>query len=200
MTNEHRATDPIALFRHWLADAEGLPRDRVPEPTAFALATCAGDGRPAVRMVLLKDVDPDGFVFYTNLQSRKGRDLTGNDRAAMVFHWAPLERQVRVEGRVTRVSETEADAYFATRARGSQIGAWASRQSQVVQRAGDLERRVAEVEARFAGVAVPRPDFWSGFRLTPETIEFWTGKPNRLHDRQLFVRAAGVWQVRTLYP
>jgi pyridoxamine 5'-phosphate oxidase len=192
--------DPIELFQQLLADAQGLPRERLPEPTAFALGTVGEDGQPAVRMLLLKEVDAKGFVFYTNLESRKGRELADNRRAAMTFHWAPLERQVRIEGRVTAVSSTEADAYFATRPRGSQIGAWASRQSRTIERPGDLDARVAEFEQKFHGKDVPRPPFWSGFRLEPSSIEFWTGRANRLHDRQLFVREGGGWRVQSLYP
>jgi pyridoxamine 5'-phosphate oxidase len=192
--------DPIDLFKQWLADAQALPREQVPEPTAFALATVSEDGQPSVRMVLLKDVDQRGFVFYTNLESRKARELTGNRRAAMNFHWPQLERQVRVEGRVSRVADTEADAYFASRARGSQIGAWASRQSRPMERATDLETRVAEFEAKYAAGPVPRPPFWSGFRIEPAVIEFWKGKPSRLHDRQVYHRDGDGWRVQILYP
>lgn len=177
-----------------------MPREQIPEPTAFALATVSEDGQPSLRMVLLKDVDARGFVFYTNLESRKGRELAGNRRVALNFHWAQLERQVRVEGRVTRVSDVEADAYFATRPRGSQIGAWASRQSRPMERATDLETRVAEFEAKYAGASVPRPPFWSGFRVEPTTIEFWKGRASRLHDRQVFHREGDGWRVQILYP
>jgi pyridoxamine 5'-phosphate oxidase len=192
--------DPILLFQQWLAEAQALPREQVPEPTAFALATAAENGQPSIRMLLLKGVDRGGFVFYTNLESRKGRELAANRRAAMDFHWAPLERQVRIEGRVTPVSDLEADAYFATRARGSQIGAWASRQSRPMERATDLDTRVAEFERKFERKEIPRPPFWSGFRLDPSAIEFWTGRPNRLHERQQFVREADGWRVQLLYP
>ena len=192
--------DPISLFAEQLAEARSLPREQMPEPTAFALATVSDDGQPSVRMVLLKDVDHRGFVFYTNLESRKATELATNRRAAMAFHWAPLERQVRVEGRVTPVSDQEADAYFATRPRESQIGAWASRQSRPLEHAGDLEARVAEFERMFEGREVPRPPFWSGFRLVPSAIEFWKGKPGRLHDRQLYTRDGDGWRVTMLYP
>jgi pyridoxamine 5'-phosphate oxidase len=192
--------DPIQQFRQLLAEAQALPRAVVPEPTAFALATVSDSGQPSVRMLLLKDADEAGFAFYTNLESRKARELAGNRRAAMVFHWAPLERQVRIEGRVMPVEPAEADAYFASRARGSQIGAWASRQSRPLQRPEDLDERVAEFERKFEGQAVPRPPFWSGFRLEPGAIEFWKGKPNRLHERQLFVREGDGWRVELLYP
>ena len=192
--------DPIGLFQQQLAEARGLPREQLPEPTAFALATANDEGQPSVRMLLLKEVDDRGFVFYTNLESRKAVELAQNRRAAMNFHWAPLERQVRIEGRVTTVSDDEADAYFATRPRGSQIGAWASRQSRSMDRARDLDARVAEFEKMFEGRDVPRPPFWSGFRLVPSAIEFWKGKPNRLHERRLFVRDGEGWRVSLLYP
>lgn len=192
--------DPIELFQRQLAEARGLPREQMPEPTAFALATVSAEGQPSVRVLLLKEVDDRGFVFYTNLESRKGGELAANRRAAMNFHWSPLERQVRIEGMVIPVSDAEADAYFATRPRGSQIGAWASRQSRPMDRASDLDARVAEYEKRFEGRQVPRPPFWSGFRLVPSSIEFWTGKPSRLHDRQLYTRDGDGWRVTLLYP
>jgi len=192
--------DPIALFRQQLADAQAVPREQLPEPTAFSLATVSGDGRPSVRLLLLKEVDESGFVFYTNLESRKARELGANRHAAMAFHWAPLERQVRIEGRVTPVTDADADAYFATRERGSQIGAWASRQSRPMERAGDLEARVEEFQRKFEGQPVPRPPFWSGYRLEPEVIEFWQGRPSRLHERQVFVREESGWRVQWLYP
>jgi pyridoxamine 5'-phosphate oxidase len=192
--------DPIALFQKLLAEAEQVPRERLPEPTALALATANQEGQPSVRMVLLKHADQAGFVFYTNLESRKSRDLSFNRRAAMCFHWQPLERQVRVEGSIAPVPVAEADAYFATRPRMSQLGAWASRQSRTMEAPGDLEARVAEYDAKYQGQNVPRPPFWSGFRLTPEAIEFWYGKPNRLHERQLFLRDGSGWRVQRLYP
>jgi pyridoxamine 5'-phosphate oxidase len=192
--------DPIQLFKQLLADAQALPREQMPEPTAFALATAAENGQPSIRMLLLKDVDHDGFVFYTNLESRKARELAANRRAAMNFHWSPLERQVRIEGRVTAVTDAEADAYFATRPRGSQIGAWASRQSRPIADPRDLDARVTEFERKFDGQDVPRPPFWSGFRLEPTAIEFWRGKANRLHERQLFVKEGDGWRVQVLYP
>jgi pyridoxamine 5'-phosphate oxidase len=192
--------DPITLFKKLLAEAQSLPRDKLPEPTAFALATTAETGQPSIRMLLLKDVDDDGFVFYTNLESRKARELAGNRRAAMNFYWSLMDRQVRIEGRVKAVSDSEADAYFASRPRGSQIGAWASRQSRPMERATDLDARVEEFEQKYAGKDVPRPPFWSGFRLEPSAIEFWKGKPNRLHERQLFVRDGDGWRVQLLYP
>ncbi|HEU4629390.1 MAG TPA: pyridoxamine 5'-phosphate oxidase [Gemmatimonadaceae bacterium] len=195
------AHDPIDRFRELLGRASALDRALLPEPTAFALGTVGDDGQPSVRIVLLKDVDQRGFVFYTNLEGRKGRELLAHPRAAMCFHWQPLELQVRVEGTAVPVTPAEADAYFATRARGSQIGAWASLQSRAIEPAGELERRVAEYERRFADGPVPRPPHWSGFRIVPHRIEFWQGRPSRLHDRDLYERGAdGEWTVRTLYP
>ena len=192
--------DPIARFGALLDEARRVARDRLAEPTAFALATVGTDGRPSVRMVLLKDAGPSGFVFYTNLGSRKGRELLARPLAAICFHWQPLDRQVRVEGPVERIADEEADAYFATRARGSQLGAWASRQSEPLTEPGELQRRLAEVEARFASVTVPRPPYWSGFRLVPQTIEFWIGQPSRLHIRHQYTREGDAWRIDTLYP
>lgn len=193
-------TDPIARFGELLERAKALA---LPEPTAMALATADASGRPAVRMVLLKAFGSDGFVFYTNLESRKAGDLAANPRAALCFHWVALEAQVRVEGSVTPVSEAEADAYFASRPEGSKIGAWASKQSRPLAARRELEERIEEVEARFAGGAIPRPDFWSGFRVAPERIEFWSGQPSRLHDREVYHRdpaTEGGWRVERLYP
>jgi pyridoxamine 5'-phosphate oxidase len=173
------------------------------EPTAMALATASAEGRPAVRMVLLKDFDERGFVFYTNLESRKAADLAANPQAALCFHWQPLEVQVRVEGRVEPVSAAEADVYFATRARGSRIGAWASRQSTQLDAQETLFRRVKECEERFAGGDIPRPDFWSGYRLVPDRIELWFGRPSRLHERELYLRVEGDpprWTRELVYP
>lgn len=200
MTRIQPLQDPIVLFKKLLAEAQSLPREQMLEPTAFALATAAESGQPSIRMLLLKDVDAEGFVFYTNLESRKARELAANRRAAMNFHWSPMERQVRIEGRVSQVSDAEADAYFASRPRGSQIGAWASRQSRPMERATDLDVRVEEFEKKYEGKTVPRPPFWSGFRLDPSSIEFWKGKPSRLHERQLFVREGDGWRVQLLYP
>ena len=194
------ADDPIARFQLLFERARRLPREQLPEPTAFALGTVDATGQPSVRILLLKDVDERGFVFYTNVESRKGRDLLDSPRAAMCFHWQLLEEQVRVEGRAEPVSDDEADAYFASRARGSQIGAWASIQSRPMQSASDLDARVAEIEKRFAGGPVPRPPHWSGFRVVPERIEFWKNMPSRLHVRNLYVRSGDAWTVQLLYP
>ena len=166
----------------------------------MTLATVGSDGQPSARLVLLKAVDDRGFVFYTNLRSRKGRELAANPRAALAFHWQPLEVQVRIEGAVEQVNEEEADEYFATRPRGSQIGAWASDQSEVLSSAADLDARFAEAERRFAGGDVPRPPHWGGYRLIAERIEFWRSRPSRLHERRLFEKEGARWRERLLYP
>ncbi|MBE0532748.1 MAG: pyridoxamine 5'-phosphate oxidase [Rhodospirillales bacterium] len=189
--------DPFGLFKQWLADAE---KSEINDPTAMALATADAEGRPSVRMVLLKGVDERGFVFYTNLTSRKGRQLAANPRVGLCFHWKSLRRQVNVEGPVSPVDTAEADAYFASRDRGSQIGAWASKQSQPLEGRFDLESRVAKFAAKFHVGAVPRPEFWSGFRVVPERIEFWEDRPFRLHNRLVFQRTDGAWQTQNLFP
>lgn len=190
-------TDPIALFDLWLSEArESEPND----PEAMALATVGADGQPSVRMVLLKGHGPDGFVFYTNRASRKGGELAGNARAALLFHWKSRRRQVRVEGAVTPVTEAEADAYFATRARDSQLGAWASDQSRPLESREHFAARFAEAKARFEGGAVPRPPYWSGFRVAAERIEFWSDREYRLHDRRVFERDGAGWRDGLLYP
>lgn len=192
--------EPFERFAELLAAARAVGTTALPEPTAFSLATVGRDGQPSLRIVLLKAVDERGFVFYTNYESRKGLELSAHPQAAMCFHWQPLERQVRVDGRAEPVSADEADAYFASRARGSQIGAWASLQSRPIAVPGDLEARVREVEARFSGVAVPRPPHWSGFRIVPHRIELWHGMPSRLHERRVYVREPTGWRTETLYP
>lgn len=189
--------DPIVRFQAALQKATGKGLHL---PNATALATSDASGRPSVRMVLLKDVDPRGFVFYTNLGSRKARELHDRPWASLCFHWGELEEQVRVEGPVEQVSDEEADEYFASRPRGSQIGAWASLQSETLEKRDVLVAKVAEVEARFAGKDVTRPPHWSGFLLRPETLEFWYGKPDRLHDRLVYTRTHEGWSLRTLYP
>ncbi len=193
-------TDPIERFRSVYALAEKLDRSCIPEPNAMSLATIDGNGQPSVRIVLLKGVDERGFVFYTNYEGRKGRELLAQPRAALCFYWAPLDTQIRIEGSVTEVADTEADAYFATRERRSQIGAWASRQSRPIETPTALEERVAEYERKFAGRDVPRPEFWSGFRVVPDRIEYWKGKPSRLHERHLYTRDGDGWRMETLYP
>jgi pyridoxamine 5'-phosphate oxidase len=192
--------DPIDHFRTLLSAAQAVDRTILPEPTAMTLATVGSDGQPSARLVLLKAVDDRGFVFYTNLRSRKGRELQANPRAALTFHWQPLEVQVRVEGHAERVSDTEADEYFATRPRGSQLGAWASDQSDELGNAADLDARFADAERRFAGREVVRPPHWSGYRVIPDRIEFWRSRPSRLHERRLFERNTSGWRERLLYP
>jgi pyridoxamine 5'-phosphate oxidase len=193
-------TDPIERFRQVYAQAEKIDRAIIPEPNAMSLGTIEKGGQPSVRIVLLKAFDERGFVFYTNYEGRKGRELLAHPNAALCFYWPPIHIQVRVEGAVTRVSDDEADTYFATRDRGSQIGAWASRQSRPLESPTALDERVARYEREFAGRDVPRPKFWSGFRVAPERIEFWKGKPNRLHERHLYTRGGDGWRIETLYP
>ena len=190
-------TDPVALFDQWFAEARAA---EVNDPEAMALATAGDDGRPSVRMVLLKGHGPDGFVFYTNEQSAKGGQLKANPRAALLFHWKALRRQVRIEGTVERVADADADIYFASRARDSQLGAWASDQSRPLDRRDTFERRFEEVSERFAGGDVPRPPHWRGYRVIPDRFEFWSDRPHRLHERRLFTVADGRWSEGLLYP
>ena len=189
--------DPFALFDAWFTEAKGSePND----PEAMALATVDASGRPSVRMVLLKGHGPAGFVFYTNLDSRKGGELAANPNAALLFHWKSQRRQVRIGGPVSAVGEEEADAYFASRGRASKLGAWASDQSRPLDARATFEARLADVERRFEGVDVPRPPRWSGFRVTPRAIEFWNDRAHRLHERRYFTRDGDGWREGLLYP
>lgn len=189
--------DPIDLFAQWYGEAQKLPLE---EPTAMTLATVDASGMPSARVVLLKSFDHRGFVFYTNMTSVKAQHLEANPKAALCFHWMPVGRQVRVQGTVEHVSDAEADAYFASRPRQSQIAAWASKQSQPLEGRFELERRVAKYTMQYAMGNLPRPPFWSGYRLLPVTIEFWNVKPFRLHDRVLYTRQDDRWTGQVLYP
>jgi pyridoxamine 5'-phosphate oxidase len=189
--------DPLALFDAWYAEAKAT---EINDPDAMALATAAPDGLPSVRMVLLKGHGPDGFTFFTNADSRKGDELASNPNAALLFHWKSLRRQVRIEGMVEEVGGDEADAYFATRSRDSQIGAWASDQSRPLVSREALESRCEEVRIRFGENDVPRPPRWTGYRVTPLTMEFWSDRPHRLHERRLFNRTPDGWTEGLLYP
>jgi pyridoxamine 5'-phosphate oxidase len=192
--------DPIERFRSVYALAEKIDRSILPDPSAMALGTVEEGGQPSVRIVLLKAFDVRGFVFYTNYEGRKGRHLLSNPKAALCFYWPTIDIQVRIEGTVTKVTDREADAYFATRHRLSQIGAWASRQSEPLETPTALDERVKKYENEFAGKDVSRPKYWSGFRVSPDRIEFWKGKPNRLHERHLYTRVGAGWKVETIYP
>ena len=191
------ADDPFVLFDAWFADAkQSEPND----PNAMALATVDAQGRPSSRMVLLKGHGSDGFVFYTNRESRKADDLAANAQAALLFHWKSLRRQVRIEGMISPATEAESDAYFASRGRDSRLGAWASEQSRPLADRATFEARFADMEARFAGGDVPRPPHWGGYRVTPSRIEFWQDRAHRLHERRLFERTATGWDEGLLYP
>jgi pyridoxamine 5'-phosphate oxidase len=189
--------DPIRQFVRWFDEAVAAGQS---EPEAMALSTSTGGGDPSVRFVLLRGVDERGFVFYTNGRSRKGRDLAANPRAALAFRWRTVERQVRVAGPVAPVASGESDAYFQTRPRGAQLGAWASNQGEPLQSRADLDRHFEEVADRFAGQQVPRPPWWGGFRVQPVEVEFWQGRPNRLHDRLAYRVADGRWRIVRLSP
>ncbi len=200
MSDFTEAGDPFGLFAAWLLEAE---KSEPNDPNAMALATVDADGLPDVRMVLLKDFDEDGFVFYTNYESAKGRELIGQPKAALLFHWKSLRRQVRVRGPVEQVSAAEADAYFATRPRHSRLGAWASQQSRPLESRFALEKAVALVAARYPLGEVPRPPHWSGFRIRPQQVEFWKDGAFRLHDRVVFLRESpddAEWRRERLYP
>jgi pyridoxamine 5'-phosphate oxidase len=190
--------DPFVKFQDWLREAWAHEPE---DANAMTLATTTPDGVPSARIVLLKGADARGFVFYTNTQSRKGDELTANARAALLFHWKPLGRQVRVEGHVERVADAEADAYYATRARISRLGAWASDQSRRLPERAVLERRLAEYETRYPDDDIPRPPHWSGYRIVPERFEFWQNMPFRLHDRTVYTKGStGGWTIGKLYP
>ncbi len=191
------APDPYLIFAEWMAEATA---SEINDPNAMCLATCTPEGRPSARMVLLKGQDSRGFVFYTNLESRKGRELAANPFAALCFHWKTLARSIRIEGAIEAVTDAEADAYYVSRSRGSRIGAWASSQSRELEGRWALEKAVAEYTLKFGLGEIPRPPHWSGFRLLPDRIEFWRDMPFRLHERRVFVPVSGTWKLQTLYP
>ena len=195
-TAQLEKSDPLALFDAWYRLAWASERDA----NAMACATTGADGVPSVRMVLLKGREAEGFVFYTNFESRKGVEIGANPRASLVFHWKILRRQVRIDGPVEAVSAAAADAYFASRPRDSQVAAWASRQSEILPERFELERRFAHFDLKFHGRPVPRPPHWSGYRVRPEAIEFWLDRPFRLHERILFRRSSNAWSMVRLYP
>lgn len=194
---EHRFSEPLDRFRGWYEEA----KQKEPSlPDAMSLATVGADGRPSTRMVLLKEADQRGFVFYTNMESRKAREMTENRFAALLFHWKSLQRQVRIEGAIEEISAEEADAYFASRTRGAQIGAWASTQSRPMESRFELEKRVAQFTAKFGLGRIERPPFWSGFRVVPDRFEFWTEGSFRLHDRLVYIPDGDGWRTERLFP
>jgi pyridoxamine 5'-phosphate oxidase len=197
LKEETAPANPFLLFQQWFGDTL---KARLLDPNAMTLSTLGLDGRPALRTVLLKEFDPKGFVFFTNYESQKGKELARKPLAGLLFYWPTLSRQVRVDGRVSRVSAGESDSYFHSRPRGSQISAWVSRQSERVPNREYLEKKTSEFEKKFEGKAVPRPPYWGGFRLTPDRFEFWSGKPNRLHDRLRYVKKGAKWQRERLSP
>ncbi len=190
-------SDPIDQFREWFEEAlnAGLH-----EPNAMTLATATPDGRPSARIVLLKGYDECGFTFYTNYEGRKSKELEANPNCTLAFYWGELERQIRIEGRASRVPDEESDVYFASRPRGSQLGAWASEQSHAIENREQLEERLRNLEAEYEGREIPRPAFWGGYRVEPQSVEFWQGRENRLHDRLLYTRFDGGWEIQRLQP
>ena len=195
---DHAVGNPFQVFEEWFREASQIG---LKEPNAMTLATVGADGRPSARIVLLKEFDEDGFVFYTNYESLKGRELAQNPNAALVFWWPPLERQIRVEGVTERVSKEQSEAYFKTRPLGSQLGAWASRQSEVIESREVLERRMNELERLSQTEPIQLPPYWGGYRLRPDRFEFWQGKPNRLHERRRYsLESKGVWKIDLLSP
>ncbi len=193
--------DPLAQFQRWLADAQAdHASGGLVEPTAMALGTVSAEGQPSVRIVLFKGLHEGGFTFYTNYDSRKGAELAARPQAALTFWWDRLERQVRIEGRVERVSAALSDHYFHSRPRGSQIGAYTSRQSQVLEQRAELDTRLAATAQRFEGQEIPLPDYWGGYRVVPDNIEFWQGRLNRVHDRLRYIRDGGGWRIERLEP